>query len=72
MIHRMLLHEIINQAREDDLALVDNGRRVTYSEFKEAIKHCRNKLYDIGIRQGDRVAIFSRNSIEFVYAYFAC
>ena len=67
----MLLHEIINQAREDDLALVDNGRRVTYSEFKEAIKHCRNKLYDIGIRQGDRVAIFSRNSIEFVYAYFA-
>ena len=67
----MLLNKIIDQGRPEDFALIDHGRRVTYGEFKEAIKHCRDKLYDMGIRQGDRVAIFSRNSIEFVYAYFA-
>ena len=67
----MLLNSILDQGRADDTALVDHGRRITYKEFKEAIKHCRDKLYSLGIRQGDRVAIFSRNSIEFVYAYFA-
>ncbi len=67
----MLLHKIIDQGQTNDIALVDHGRYVTYGEFKEAIKHCRDKLYDLGIRQGDRVAIFSRNSVEFIYAYFA-
>ena len=67
----MLLNNIIDQGRASDIALVDHGRRVNYSEFKEAIKYCRNKLYQMGIRQGERVAIFSRNSIEFIYAYFA-
>ena len=67
----MLLNSILDQSRTNDIALVDHGRRISYGEFKEAIKKCRNKLYKIGIRQGDRVAIFSRNSIEFVYAYFA-
>ena len=67
----MLLNKILDHGRADDIALADHGRYVTYTEFKEAIKHCRDKLYDLGIRQGDRVAIFSRNSIEFIYAYFA-
>ena len=67
----MLLHEIIKNARDEDLALIDHERRVTYFEFKAAIKNCRDKMYELGIRRGDRVAIFSRNSIEFVYAYFA-
>ena len=67
----MLLNSILDQGRPDDIALADHGRYVTYSKFKEAIKHCRDKLYSLGIRQGDRVAIFSRNSIEFIYAYFA-
>ena len=53
VIDLMLLHKIIDQGRADDIALADHGRYVTYGEFKEAIKHCRDKLYDIGIRQGD-------------------
>ena len=67
----MLLNKILDQGRESDIALVDHGRRVTYADFKKSIENCRNKLYKLGIRQGDRVAIFSRNSIEFIYAYFA-
>ncbi|MBQ6005820.1 MAG: AMP-binding protein [Selenomonadaceae bacterium] len=67
----MLVHEIINNGRDGDIAIVDEGRRITYAELKQGIKRYRNRLYEIGIRQGDRVGIFSRNSAEFVYAYFA-
>lgn len=67
----MLVHEIINNGRENDIAVVDEGRRITYAQLKQGIKKYRNRLYEIGIRAGDRVGIFSRNSLEFVYSYFA-
>lgn len=67
----MLVHEIINNGREEDIAVVDEGRQITYAALKQGIKKYRNRLYELGIRTGDRVGIFSRNSLEFVYAYFA-
>ena len=67
----LLVHEIINNGRAEDIAVVDEGRRVTYSQLKQGIKKYRNRLYELGIRQGDRVGIFSRNSLEFIYTYFA-
>lgn len=67
----MLVHEIINNGREEDLAIVDEGRQTTYAQMKQGIKKYRNHLWELGIRQGDRVGIFSRNSAEFIYAYMA-
>lgn len=67
----MLVHEIINHGHDDDIAIVDEGRRITYAQLKQCIKEYRNRLYALGIRQGDRVGIFSRNSTEFIYSYFA-
>ncbi len=67
----MLVHEVINNGREDAIAVVDEGRQITYAQLKQGIKKYRNRLYVLGIRQGDRVGIFSRNSAEFIYAYFA-
>ena len=67
----MLVHEIINRGQENDIAIVDEGRQITYSQLKQGIKKYRNRLYELGIRQGDRVGIFSRNSAEFIFAYFA-
>ena len=67
----MLVHEIINNGREEDLAIVDEGRYTTYAQMKQGIKKYRNRLWELGIRQGDRVGIFSRNSAEFIYAYMA-
>ena len=67
----MLVHQIINRGQSEDIAVFDEGRRITYSELKQGIKKYRNHLYELGIRQGDRVGIFSRNSTEFIYAYFA-
>ena len=67
----MLLHEIINLGRSQDLAIVDHDNRITYEQLAEKINNSRNKIYSIGIRQGDRVAIFSRNSADFIYTYMA-
>ena len=66
----MTLNEIIN-GRENDLAILDQNRRLTYADFRAAIDNCRNSLYADGIRKGDRVAIFSKNSAEFIITYFA-
>lgn len=67
----MLVHEIIENGRSEDIAIVDEGRKFTYGEFAREVKKFRNRLYSLGIRQGDRVGLFSRNSAEFVFAYFA-
>ena len=65
----MLVHELIQRGQEQDLSIVDGKRRFTYGETSKAINACRNRLYAKGIRRGDRVAIFSRNSAEFIFAY---
>ncbi|MBE8954962.1 MAG: AMP-binding protein [Quinella sp. 2Q5] len=67
----MLVHEIINRGHDTDIAVVDEGRTITYAQLKQEIVRYRNRLHAVGIRMGDRVGIFSRNSLEFVYAYFA-
>ena len=67
----MLVHDIIKNGQNEDIAIVDEGRTFTYADFAQEIKKFRNRLYSLGVRQGDRVGIFSRNSAEFVFAYFA-
>jgi len=67
----LLVHEIINRGHDTDIAVVDEGRTITYAQLKQGIVRYRNRLHAVGIRTGDRVGIFSRNSLEFVYAYFA-
>ncbi len=67
----MLVHDLINCGRTEDLAIVDKTRKFTYADFAQSVKKFRNRLYKLGVREGDRVAIFSRNSAEFVFAYFA-
>ncbi|MCR5834121.1 MAG: AMP-binding protein [Selenomonadaceae bacterium] len=67
----MLVHEIINRGRSEDIAIVDEGRKITYAQLADGVKRFRNRLYEIGIRTGDRVGLFSRNSAEFIYTYLA-
>ncbi len=65
----MFVHELIQKGLPQDPAIVDQGRRFTYADVAQAVDICRNKLYAKGVRQGDRVAIFSRNSAEYIFAY---
>jgi long-chain acyl-CoA synthetase len=66
----MFLHEIIDSAPNDHLAFLGLDQ-ATYGEVKKMIDRYRNVLYDMGIRKGDRVGLYSGNRAGFVYAFFA-
>ena len=67
----MLVHDLIKCGQVDDMAIADKYKNFTYAEFAQSVKKFRNRLYSLGVRQGDRVAIFARNSAEFIFTYFA-
>lgn len=55
-------------------ALIDvaSGRRMTFGELDERVRRLANGLLDQGLVKGDRVAVLSRNCIEYMELYFAC
>ena len=56
-------------------ALVDipNKRRMSYGELDERVRRLANALIDdLGLAKGDRVAILSKNCIEYMEVYYAC
>ena len=59
----------------DREALIDipNDCRITYGELDERVKRLANGLIkQFKIVKGDRVAVLSKNSIEYMEVYFAC
>ena len=65
----MFVHDLIHCGKEAAIAIVDHERRFTYKEVAERVRACRNRLYAAGVREGDRVGLFSRNSAEYIFAY---
>jgi fatty-acyl-CoA synthase len=59
-------------ADADRTALIFNEHRWSYRELDEAAVRLANGLRHLGIRRGDRIGLFGRNSVEWVVAYFAC
>ncbi len=56
-------------------ALVDvhNGRRMTFGDLDRRVRKLGNALLgELGLAKGDRVAILSRNCIEYMEIYYAC
>lgn len=56
-------------------ALVDipNERRMTYGELDQRVRRLANAFIDhLHLQKGDRVAILSRNCIEYMEIYYAC
>lgn len=56
-------------------ALIDvpNSRRVTYGELDRRVRQLANAFIDtLGLAKGDRVAVLSRNCIEYMETYYAC
>ena len=43
----------------------------TYSQAREIIRKVANKLYELGVRHGDKVGLTGKNSPEWAMAYFA-
>lgn len=56
-------------------ALIDipNNRRINYGTLDERVRRLANGyLNQLGLKKGDRVAVISKNSIEYIENYFAC
>jgi amino acid adenylation domain-containing protein len=51
--------------------LVHDGRRVTYGELNDLADRLAAGLSALGVRRGDRVAVFMDNSVEAVASLFA-
>ncbi len=52
------------------IALVGDGRRVTFGELDAMANRLAHALREGGVRRGDRVAVFLPNSVEAVVAIF--
>src|SRR5580692_11008915 len=55
----------------DRIALVDGTTRVTYRELDDRVARAAGGLLALGIRKGDRIAVWLPNSIEWAVAFFA-
>ncbi|HTJ85175.1 MAG TPA: AMP-binding protein, partial [Polyangiaceae bacterium] len=69
-----LLHDfLIHTARRlpDKLALVCQGKRVTYGELDAASDALAGFLASHGVERGDRVVVFGDNTVETVIAFWA-
>jgi long-chain acyl-CoA synthetase len=52
-------------------ALVTGGRTLTYQELDDLCGRVAGGLYELGVRPGDRVSLYSPNRWEWVVAYHA-
>ena len=74
-VHDAVIYGILRRnarVRGDEIALISDGKRITYREFLDSSDRVAGGLYRAGVRSGDRVAVLAKNSPEFVYLYAAC
>ncbi|MCS6840436.1 MAG: AMP-binding protein [Roseiflexus sp.] len=70
----MLVHDFLTNSAArlpDKVALVCDGRRLTYRDLDQMTNRLAHALVERGVRRGDRVAIFAPNSVEAVVGIFA-
>jgi fatty-acyl-CoA synthase len=53
------------------IALVESDKKIAFMELNTRANALAASLKDLGLRKGDRVAIYMKNSIEFVVSFFA-
>src|SRR5262245_57352667 len=66
--------QAFDQATERDPgrpAVVFYGRSISYRELRDATDRFANALAKLGLKKGDRIALYLVNSPQFVIAYFA-
>lgn len=57
--------------RPNDEALVAGSARLNYRELDEVTERLAAGLWELGLRRGDRLAILSRNSLEYALLFHA-
>ncbi|MCJ8500286.1 acyl-CoA synthetase [Desulfatitalea alkaliphila] len=74
-VNRWVIADMIRRSRyhyPDKIALVYNGRTLTYAELEDAANQVANALTALGIRKYDRVAILAHNTIHHVLTWLGC
>lgn len=66
----MLVHEIIQQGMLNQVVFLGKNP-ITYGQLTDTVTKYRNFFYQQGIRPGENVGLFSKNSVEFIYSYLA-
>jgi long-chain acyl-CoA synthetase len=58
----------------NETAVIDatNDSRVNFADFDRRIRQLANALVGLGLAKGDRVAVLSQNSTEYLTVYLAC
>lgn len=69
-IHGLLERNARKFPEKDAFITVSN--RLTYGDMNRLCNRLARYLQNEGIRRGDRVAVMSRNTEHFFYAFFAC
>ncbi len=59
------------EAYPNDVAIVDDGKNYTYAEIDTDVAKFRTVLKESGLRKGDKVALYAKNSYDFVKEYLA-
>ncbi|MCG6909518.1 MAG: AMP-binding protein [Deltaproteobacteria bacterium] len=49
----------------------DDGRALTYGQFKEAVDRLASGLQQAGVKKGDRIGVLGKNNLEFFLLYGA-
>jgi amino acid adenylation domain-containing protein len=68
-----LLHDSLTQAAAEDagkLAVVVDGNRVSYGELLDSARRFARALQEQGLERGDRVVVFTDNSLPCVVSIF--
>jgi len=55
----------------DKVAIIDEDARITYAQLNAGADALAVSLADMGFKKGDRVAIYMKNSLELVTAFYA-
>lgn len=71
--NRTLPHLLEERARElkDKAFFMFEDQRATYQELDTTVNRVANALGDLGVKKGDKVCFLMKNSLEFVYCWFA-
>ena len=51
-------------------AIIFYGNKLSYGKLREEVDRFARALYEMGIRKGDRLAIYLLNSPQFIISYF--
>ena len=68
-------HALLQRAAKrwpDREAIIFGDRRISFAEWDRLASRCANGLLELGIRKGDRVALFMPNCPEYEITFFGC